>query len=45
MGHSKKQIKSQENDPKEMKKYVLTDREFKIAIIKTFSKLKERTDM
>lgn len=25
MGHSKKQIKSQENDPKEMKKYELTE--------------------
>lgn len=36
MGYSKEQIKSQENDPKEMEKYELADKEFKIAIIKVF---------
>ena len=44
MGYSKEQIKSQENDPKEMEKYELADKTFKITIIKVFNKLKESTD-
>lgn len=43
MAKSKNQNKSLETNPKEIEIYELSDREFKIAIIKMLNELKENT--